>query len=73
MKTGVENYIFSSEIESGCEEPSGTSQPRIVRSTPGYICSQIFMIIDRSIHDESHTPLIIYKIGRKILFCLYQM
>ena len=28
------------------------------------------MIIDRSIHDESHTPFIIDKIGRKILFCL---
>ena len=34
MKTGVENYIFWSEIGSGFEEPGGTPRPRIPRSTP---------------------------------------
>ena len=34
LKTGVENYIFWSEIGSGFGEPGGTPQPRIPRSTP---------------------------------------
>ena len=34
LKTGVENYIFWSEIVSGFGEPGGTSPPSIPRSTP---------------------------------------
>ena len=34
LKTGVENDIFWSEIESGFGEPGSTSPPRIPRSTP---------------------------------------
>ena len=34
LKTGVENYIFWSEIGSGFGEPGGTPSPRISRSTP---------------------------------------
>ena len=34
LKTGVDNYIFWSEIGSGFEEPGGTSPPRIPRRTP---------------------------------------
>ena len=34
LKTGVENYIFWSEIGSGFGEPGGTPPPRISRSTP---------------------------------------
>ena len=37
LKTGVENYIFLSEIGSGFGKPGGTPLPRIPRSTPGYI------------------------------------
>ena len=33
LQTGVENYIFWSEIESGFGEPGGTPPPRIPRST----------------------------------------
>ena len=33
MKTGVENYIFWSEIGSGFEEPGGTPPTSIQRST----------------------------------------
>jgi len=33
LKTGVENYIFWSEIGSGFEEPEGIPRPRIPRST----------------------------------------
>ena len=33
LKTGVENYIFWSEIGSGFEETDGTPPPRIPRST----------------------------------------
>ena len=35
LKTGVENYIFWSEIGSGFGEPGGKPPPRIPRSTPG--------------------------------------
>ena len=31
---GVENGMFRSEIGSGFEDPGGTPQPRIPRSTP---------------------------------------
>ena len=34
LKTGVENDIIRSEIESGFGEPGGTPPPRIHRSTP---------------------------------------
>ena len=34
LKTGVDNYIFWSEIGSGFEEPGGTSPPRIPTSPP---------------------------------------
>ena len=34
LKTGVDNYIFWSEIGSGFEGPGGTYPPRIPRSTP---------------------------------------
>ena len=34
LKTGVENYIFWSEIVSGFGEPGGTSPLSIPRSTP---------------------------------------
>ena len=34
MKTGMDNYIFWSEIGLGFEEPGGTPRPRIPRSTP---------------------------------------
>ena len=34
VKTGVENYIFGSEIGSGFGEPWGTPPPRFPRSTP---------------------------------------
>ena len=34
LKTGVENDIIWSEIESGFGEPGGTPSPRILRSTP---------------------------------------
>ena len=37
LKTGVENYIFWSEIGSGFGEPGVTPQPRIPRSTPGLV------------------------------------
>ena len=34
LKTGVENDIIWSEIESGFGEPGGTPPPRILRCTP---------------------------------------
>ena len=37
LKTGVEKYIFWSEIGSEFGEPGGTPQPRIPRSTPGLV------------------------------------
>ena len=42
---GVENYIFWSEIESGFEEPSGTPPPRIPRSTPPRIQTQLMQTL----------------------------
>ena len=35
LKTGVENYIFWSEIGSGFEEPGGTPPRRIPGVPPG--------------------------------------
>ena len=34
LKTGVDYYIFWSEIGSGFEEPGGTPPPRIPTNTP---------------------------------------
>ena len=37
LKTGVQNYIFSSEIRRGFRETGGTAPSRIPSSTPGSV------------------------------------
>ena len=44
MKTGVENYIFWSEIGSGFEETDGTPPPRIPRSTAPLGCAAFYAL-----------------------------